>query len=71
MAGNDVIVLFYGLGRKGQPMILKELLKQDLFLLRRILESAIDEKMIPSYLDSFLDAFINELNRLASEVGIQ
>ncbi|HHJ20366.1 MAG TPA: hypothetical protein ENJ84_11185 [Gammaproteobacteria bacterium] len=71
ISGNDVIALFYSLGRKGQPMALEELLKQDLFLLRRMLESAIDEKMIPSYLDSSLDAFIDELDRLASEAGIE
>jgi len=71
LAGNDVIALFYGLGRKRQPMVLEELLKQDLFLLRRMLESAIDEKIIPSYLDSSLDAFIDELDRLASEAGIE
>ena len=71
ISGNDVIALFYGLGRKGQPMVLEELLKQDLFLLRRMLENAIDEKMIPSYLDSSLDAFIDELDLLASEAGIE
>jgi hypothetical protein len=67
---NDVTAIFYGLGRKGRLLILNELLGQDFFVLRRMLEDALDENIIPHYLSASLDAFFAELDRLVSESGL-
>lgn len=67
---NDITAIFYVLGRKGRPLILNELLGQDFFVFRRMLEDAMDENIIPHYLSASLDAFFAELDRLVSESGL-
>ena len=65
LSEDDETAIFYGLGRKAQPMVLHELLSKDLFVLRKVLENALDENIIPDYLSASLDAIFEALDQLA------
>lgn len=66
LSENDETSVFYGFGRKGQPMILSDFLAQDFFVLRKVLEDALDEKIIPQHLLESLDAIFEALKQLVS-----
>lgn len=63
----DETAVFYGLGRKGQSMVLYELLSKDFFVLRKVLENALDENIIPRHLSTSLDAIFEVLDQLAEQ----
>jgi predicted nucleotidyltransferase len=65
LSEDDETAVFYGLGRKGQPMVLDELLSRDFFVLRKVLEVALDKNIIPHYLSASMDVIFEALDQLA------
>ena len=64
--------VFYGLFRQGKPTILSDLLERDSTDLRDALESALDDRIIPSRLRKDIDQHLNSLKQLAEvDPGIQ
>jgi Tc toxin complex TcA C-terminal TcB-binding domain/Neuraminidase-like domain/Salmonella virulence plasmid 28.1kDa A protein len=62
---------FYGLFRQGLPTDLKELLKNEISLLRAALESASNEAIIPQLSSAQLDQIANELRILKASLLLQ
>jgi len=69
LSEGDETAFFYGLGQKGQPMILDELLSKDFYILRKVLEDALDENIIPASLSTSLDAIFEILDQLAEQIA--
>ncbi len=64
---NDYRAFFYGMGRKGQQLVIKEILVQDFYLLRMMVNEAQEENIIPKLRSNIIDLIFKDLDRVFNE----
>jgi len=68
---TEYMAIFYGLGRKGQQLEMKEILVQDFYLLRIILNEAQEENIIPKLQSNIIKIFFKDLERSFNASGLE